>query len=120
MTQHPPAVDRLSVTPALESGDATFLAGFARQAGVVPRIWPGQPGVASPWVPCEAGCCLVLVPPRAGGAAGQWLRFLIEQFLGDDHRVDGWVNVLGPLGRGSSLLIVEAGVVFEGELGDVS
>lgn len=114
MTQHPPAVDRLSVTPALESGDAAFLAGFARQAGAVARIWPGQPAVASPWRACDRGCCLVLVPQGANvDTAGQWLRFLIDEFLGDAHRVDGWIGVPGPRGR-ESLLIVEASDVFEG------
>ena len=121
MTQHPPNGDRLTITPALDSGDVTFLAGFARLAGRVARIWPGQPAVPSPWVPCESGCCLVLVPTRAvAEAAGQWLRFLIAEFLGDSHRVDGWVSVPGPLGRASTLLIVEAGDVFEGELEDVA
>lgn len=115
MTQHPPAVDRLSVTPALEPGDAEFLAGFARKPGAVAQIWRGQPGVPSPWVPCDAGCCLVLRPLAATvDAAGQWLRFIITEFLGDAHRVDGWIGVPGPLGRGASLLIVEAGDVFEG------
>lgn len=115
MTQHPPAVDRLSVTPALEPGDAAFLSGFARQAGAVARIWPGQPAVASPWIPCDRGCCLVLLPHGANvDTVGQWLRFIITEFLGDVHRVDGWIGVPGQLGRGSCLLIVEAGDVFEG------
>ncbi|UUZ60517.1 hypothetical protein [Nocardioides sp. B-3] len=115
MTQHPPADHRLSVTPALEPGDAAFLAGFARQPGAMARIWPGQPAVASPWVPCDQGCCLLPVPRGANvDTAGQWLRFIIREFLGDAHRVDGWVGVAGPLGRGACLLIVEAGDVFEG------
>ena len=116
MTQHEPAGARLGLTPALDSGDGAFLAGFSRHGtGRVARIWPGQPAVPSPWVPCAAGCCLVLVPPRAGWeAAGQWLRFLIAKFLSEGHRVDGWVEVPGPVGRGSSLLIVEGGDVFEG------
>lgn len=119
MTQHRPAGDRLALTPALDAGDGTFLAGFSRQAGRVARIWPGQPAVPSPWVPCPDGCCLVLVPTRASSeAAGQWLRFLIAEFLGGSHRVDGWIDVPGPVGRGSSLLIVEADDVFEGDLGE--
>jgi len=118
MTQHRPAGDRLTLNPALDAGDATFLAGFSRHAtGRVARVWPGQPAVPSPWVPCDSGCCLLLVPTRAiGQAAGQWLRFLIAEFLDDSHRVDGWVSVPAPLGRASTLLIVEAGEVFEGEL----
>jgi hypothetical protein len=60
----------------------------------------------------------VLVSTRAvAEAAGQWLRFLITEFLGESHRVDGWVSVPGPLGRASTLLIVEAGDVFEGSTG---
>lgn len=114
--QHPPTDDRLTVTPPLEAGDVEFLAGFARRAGAVARIWPGQPGLPSPWVPCDAGCCLVLATSRPGQeVAGQWLRFLITEFLVDRHRVDGWVRVPPPLvGPGASLLIVEAGDVFEG------
>jgi hypothetical protein len=119
MTQHPPTGDRLTLTPALDPGDVTFLAGFSMLAGRVARIWPGQPAVPSPWAPCDSGCCLVLVPTRAvSEAAGQWLRFLIAEFLGGSHRVNGRVSVPGSLGRASMLLIVEAGDVFEGELGD--
>ena len=116
MTQHPPAADRLNLTPRLEAGDAEFLAGFSRRAGAVARIWPGQPGAPSPWVPCEEGCCLVLVATHtATEVVGQWLRFLMAEFLGDRHRVDGWVTVPSPpSGPGESLLIVEAGDVFEG------
>jgi hypothetical protein len=118
MTHHPPCGDRLRVAPALEAGDVAFLAGFSRQAGMVARIWPGQPAVPSPWVPCDDGCCLVLQPTRtAVAAAGQWLRFLMTEFLADRHRVDGWLEVPGPFGRGSSLMIVEAGDVFEGTTG---
>ena len=119
MTQHPPAGPRLTLTPSLDVGDVEFLTGFSRHAGRVARIWPGQPAVPSPWVPCAAGCCLVLVPPHGGGeAVGQWLRFLVTEFFGAAHRVDGWLDVPGPLGRGSTLLIVEAGDVFVGEVGD--
>ncbi len=130
MTHDTSSGDRLAISPALEAGDAEFLAGFARRAvrarGDVPpgadrvvRIWPGQPAVASPWVPCARGCCLLLRSHRLGSeAVGQWLRFLIAEFLADDHRVDGWVEVPATIGRGSSVLIVEAGDVFEGELDD--
>jgi hypothetical protein len=117
MIQHPPTGDRLTLTPALDAGDVEFLTGFSRHAGRVARIWPGQPVVPSPWVPCDGGCCLVLVPTRAvAEAAGQWLRFLISEFLGDGHLVDGWISIPGPIGRAAVLLIVEAGDVFEGEL----
>lgn len=112
----------LSITPALEDGDAAFLAGFARHpSGRVARIWPGQPAVPSPWVPCAEGCCLVLASPCIGvDTAGQWLRFLIAEFLDDRHQVNGWVVVPGVLGRRPVLLIVETGEVFEGELADTS
>ena len=123
MTQHVPLGQRLSVTPALDAGDVTFLTGFSRHAGQVSRIWPGQPAAPSPWVPCASGCCLRLVPSVGGEVVGQWLRFLITEFLGDRHRVDGWLDVPGPLERAaavSTVLIVEAGEVFEGEMGDVS
>ena len=111
---------RLRVSPALDASDGAFLAGFTRDAGGgVTRIWPGQPAVASPWVPCVEGCCLVLAASRTRvEAVGQWLRFLISEFLGDRHRIDGCIEVPGPLGRGPVLLIVEGSEVFEGELSE--
>lgn len=118
MTHHARTGDRLSLTPALDAGEAAFLAGFGRRRGQVARIWPGQPAVPSPWIPCDEGCCLVLA--AASVAAGQWLRFLIAEFLGESHQVDGSLDVPGPFGLGASLLIVEGGEVFEGELGDAS
>lgn len=121
MTQHSPHGNQLRLTPALDVGDREFLAGFSPQPGAVARIWPGQPAVPSPWAPCERGCCLVLVPTRsAAEGAGQWLRFIVGEFLEDRHRLDGRVEVPGIRGRGSTLVIVEAGEVFEGEvdLGD--
>ena len=113
-----PTDARLSITPAIGASDVAFLAGLSRQpSGRVARIWPGQPAVPSPWVPCAEGCCLVLASPRARvDTAGQWLRFLIVEFLSDRHQVSGWVVVPGVTGRRPLLLIVEAGEVFEGEL----
>ncbi len=129
---HEPSPCRLTITPQLDGSDVRFLAGFSRHAvsahsGVRPapaarlvrvaRIWPGQPGVPSPWVPCADGCCLVLVSsPVAPEAAGQWLRFLLAEFLTDDYRLDGWAEVPDTLGTRSGLLIVEGRDVFEGEL----
>ena len=126
-----PTDTRLSISPAIEASDAAFLAGFSRHAisshgqgasspaNWVARIWPGQPAVPSPWVPCAGGCCLVLASTHARvDTAGQWLRFLIAEFLGEQHRVSGWVEVPGVMGRRPVLLIVEAGEVFEGELAD--
>jgi hypothetical protein len=111
---------RLRISPALDASDTAFLAGFARHCGGgVSRIWPGQPAVPSPWVPCVRGCCLVLATSRTRvEAVGQWLRFLITEFLGDRHRLDGCIEVPGPLGRRPVLLIVEQGEVFEGELSE--
>ena len=66
---------------------------------------------------------LLVVAVVGGEVVGQWLRFLIAEFLGDRHRVDGWLDVPVPLERAaavSTVLIVEAGEVFEGEVGDVS
>lgn len=120
MTQHPTGGPRLNVTPSLDAGDVTFLTSFSRHAGQVSRIWPGQPAVPSPWVPCPSGCCLLLVPPARGDVAGQWLRFLITEFLAERHRVDGRLDVPAPVGRPSTVLIVEAGEVFQGEVGDAS
>lgn len=123
MTHHASGGPRLRVTPALDAGDVTFLTGFSRHAGKVSRIWPGQPAVPSPWIPCASGCCLTLVPPADGEVVGQWLRFLITEFLGERHRVDGWLDVPGPPERAataSTVLIVEAGEVFQGEVGDAS
>ncbi len=121
----------LRVAPALDAGDAAFLAGFSRHAvpshgqqprpdvGAVTRIWPGQPAVASPWVPCADGCCLALAPARVGvDAAGQWLRFLIAEFLGARHHVVGRVEVPGGRGRRSLLIMVEGNDVFEAESGE--
>ncbi len=123
---------RLTIAPALEAGDVAFLAGFSRHAipahgdaappvttrlARVARIWPGQPAVPSPWVPCAAGCCLVLAsPPPGPEAVGQWLRFLLAEFLTDDYRLDGRVEVVGGLGTRSILLIVEGRDMFEGDL----
>ncbi|PUA82414.1 hypothetical protein [Nocardioides currus] len=117
MTLHHPDQNRLAVTPALDARDVEFLSGFSPQGSRIARIWPGQPAVPSPWRPCPEGCCLVIVPTRAVvTSAGQWLRFLVGELIGDRHRVDGWVRIPGPPGRAGVLLIVEQGEVFEGEL----
>jgi hypothetical protein len=104
----------LSVDPPLTAEEVAFLAGFGRAAvpahaggarDVPPlrRVWPGQPGSWSPWVPCRDGCCLVLGPRSHPDDAAVWLRFLVSRFLKTrtrdradapdgltfDHRVDG-------------------------------
>ena len=105
----------LFVDPPLNAAEVAFLAGFGRAAvpahgggarDVPPlrRVWPGQPGSWSPWVPCRDGCCLVLGPRAHPDDAAVWLRFLLSRFLKPrtrdrcpdapdgltfDHRVDG-------------------------------
>ena len=110
-----PPAERLRVTPALDPSDAAFLAGFARQPITAHRVWPGQPAVPSPWVPCDEGCCLLLVPTRSRlDAAGQWLRFLVSEFLCGRHGLDGCVQVPAILGQRRVVLIAEGERVFEG------
>lgn len=128
--------DRLAISPPIDPGDVDFLAGFSRHRAVahrpdrdsarplvedagrgrVARIWPGQPAVASPWVPCRAGCCLVLVGHPAEAAA-QWLRFLIGAFLAG-HALVGEVAIPAWPGRSPSLVIAEGREVFEGIFDD--
>lgn len=124
----PPARgERLEVRPPLAPDDVVFLAGFGRHpvhdhAGErlglparVPRIWPGQPAGACPWVPCAHGCCLRLGGRTGVAAAAAWLRFLLAEFLDATHELDGTVEVPGP-GRARAVLIVDRTDVFEGEL----
>ncbi|QIK74332.1 hypothetical protein [Nocardioides piscis] len=136
MNEHEEPSTRLSISPPLDEGEVMFLAGFSREpvpghgghgpdeqdrggGGRPARIWPGQPAAPSPWVPCRGGCCLVLAAPRPGiTVAGQWLRFLLEEFLPQPGRLSGWVLVVGTPGRRPGLLMVERGDVFEGQLGD--
>lgn len=124
-------MERVHVAPPVDASGVGFLAGFSRHAvprhgseassvtgpGVVTRTWPGQPAVPSPWVLCAQGCCLVLVGAAAGrgAAAGQWLRFLLAEFLGG-HHLTGVLEVPGPVGGTRILLIVEGDDVFEGEV----
>lgn len=123
-----PRRERLHVAPVLDRSEIVFLAGFGRapvqdHAGhrvesrdAVARIWPGQPAVACPWVPCAEGCCLHVAATALPGVAAQWLRFLLEEFLEPDHSVSGTVEVSSAAGRVRSLLIVESNEVFEGDL----
>jgi hypothetical protein len=126
--QRVPRRERLRVGPALDRSEVVFLAGFGRvpvrdhdgqhveSRETVARIWPGQPAVACPWVPCADGCCLHVTPTALPGVAAQWLRFLLEEFLEPDHAVSGTVEVSSAAGRIRSLLIVESNEVFEGDL----
>lgn len=108
---------RLRVTPALDSSDAAFLRTFCRHPIVAHHIWPGQPAVASPWLPCEEGCCLLLVPTHFRlEVAGQWLRFLVSEFLCGRHSLEGSVQLPAAPGRPPAVLIAEGDHVFEGEV----
>jgi hypothetical protein len=119
--------EHVSVRPRLDRSEVVFLAGFGRQPvrfhngrsvevrDRVARIWPGQPALSSPWVPCARGCCLEVSPSQVPGAAAQWLRFLIETFLAPRHRVNGSADVGAPRGRPAGLVIVDDNDVFEGE-----
>ena len=117
MTQHAPTGDRLRVTPSLEVGDREFLAGFSRSPARSRGSGRGSRPCRRPGRPASRGAVCVLVATRSAvEAAGQWLRFMIGEFLGDRHHLDGRLVVPGLRGRGSTLLIVEAGEVFEGEV----
>lgn len=131
-----PGDGRLRVRPALDRGEVSFLAGFGpvpvpdHPTGLpgassahppsaqdpVRRIWPGQPAVPCPWVPCADGCCLQVRPTALPGVAAQWLRFWLTEFLEPRHAVSGCVEVCSAAGRVRSVLLVEHGEVFEGDL----
>lgn len=67
------------VEPPLGVVEVELLRGLAGR-GEVRRIWPGQPGPRSPWVPCDDGCCLVAAQRPASDLA-DWLRFLVRELL---------------------------------------
>lgn len=135
-THRVPRRDRLRVSPALDPGEVSFLAGFgpapvpdhrdrlpggasahgSRAPAPVRRIWPGQPAVPCPWVPCAEGCCLHVAATALPGVAAQWLRFWLAEFLEPRHAVSGCVEVSSAAGRIRSVLMVERGEVFEGDL----
>lgn len=108
MTEPTTAPRTLRIDPPLNAEEVAFVAGFGRSAvpphrggrrapgDVVPlrRVWPGRPAPWSPWVPCAAGCCLVLVRPEGGAGedaekAAAWLRFLVAHFLKPRGRARG-------------------------------
>ncbi len=107
------------VQPPLVPDEVELLAGLAGAGSVVRRLWPGQPGPRSPWVPCESGCCLV-PEERSGVDPVVWLRFLLREVLAPQardararaervglpggHRLEGRVLLSG--GRQSRLLSV--------------
>jgi hypothetical protein len=108
-----PSGRSVRVTPVLEREDRDFLTGFAARPGQVRRVWPGQPRHASPWVPCDAGCCLLLSRAIAPvGLVGAWLRWLSETFL-TDHLLSGRVEV--PVRGGwTEVVLAEGTEIVEG------
>jgi hypothetical protein len=76
----------LRVSPPLDPSEVELLAGLAGADRVVRRVWPGQPGPRSPWVPCDRGCCLA-VEPRVGVDPVVWVRFLLKELLAPQARV---------------------------------
>lgn len=98
------------VRPPLAPSEVELVSGVAGVGPALRRVWPGQPGRRSPWLPCAGGCCLVAEEwPGADPAA--WLRFLVREVLAPQarepreraerlglpggHRVDGRVLLDG-------------------------
>lgn len=76
--------ERIAVEPPLDREEAALVGGLAGVGRGPRRVWPGQPGRRSPWLPCVDGCCLVLeTRPPSGSATdpATWLRFLIREVL---------------------------------------
>ena len=76
--------ERITISPPLDPDESRLVGGLAGVGEGPRRVWPGQPGSRSPWLPCADGCCLVLEarPHRGGRAApAAWLRFLIREVL---------------------------------------
>ena len=76
--------ERITVTPPLDDAESAVVGGLAGVGDGPRRVWRGQPGRRSPWLPCVDGCCLVLeARPRLGSEAdpAAWLRFLIREVL---------------------------------------
>ena len=107
---HPDRSQVLRVQPPLVPQEVELLAGLAGAGRAVRRLWPGQPGPRSPWVPCESGCCLI-AEERSGVDPVVWMRFLVKEVLAPQareararaervglpggHRVDGRVLLSG-------------------------
>jgi len=103
----------VTVRPPLDAPEAEVVAGLAGAGPGPRRLWPGQPGPRSPWVPCAGGCCLVL-EERSRGEPADWLRFLLREVLAPTaraareraervgltgaHRLTGRVSLDGVLG----------------------
>ena len=102
----------VAVQPPMAAPEAELVAGLAGVGPGPRRVWPGQPGRRSPWVPCSAGCCLVS-RSWPGADPVEWLRFLVRELLAPqarepreralrlglpgDHRVDGVLLLDGVL-----------------------
>jgi hypothetical protein len=101
----------LAVRPPLAAREIGLVAALAGVGPGPRRVWPGQPGRRSPWLPCSGGCCLV-VEPWPGVDPAEWLRFLLREVLAPQarecreraarlglpggHRVEGRVELGGP------------------------
>ena len=70
----------VAVRPPLDAREVDLVAGLAGAGPGVRRVWPGQPGLRSPWRPCERGCCLVADERPEADRVG-WLRFLVREIL---------------------------------------
>lgn len=117
---------RIVVEPALDASMREILGGLARVGDGPRRLWPGQPGRRSPWLPCDSGCCLSLegrLSADPGDDPATWLRFLIREVLAPraagpraradrlglsvTHRLDGRV-LLDPDGHRPRLVVVSS------------
>jgi hypothetical protein len=102
----------VTVRPPLVAREVELLAGLAGVGSGPRQVWPGQPGLRSPWLPCSGGCCLV-AEQRPGADPVAWLRFLVREVLAPQareprertrrlglpggHRVEGRVLLDGPV-----------------------
>jgi hypothetical protein len=77
--------DVVTVRPPLAAHEVELVAGLAGVGPGPRRVWPGQPGRRSPWLPCSGGCCLA-IEPRRGADPVEWLRFLVREVLAPEAR----------------------------------
>jgi hypothetical protein len=122
---HPALKRSVTVDPPLDAEEIDLLRSLAG-VGVVRRIWPGQPGPRSLWLPCGGGCCLV-AQHRPASDLTAWMRFLLRELLAPraaasvrrttelglpgGHLVQGEVEV--KVGVVSRLVVVKANRVTE-------
>ena len=122
---HPDLKRSVTVEPPLEAHEIELLRSLAG-VGLVRRIWRGQPGSRSPWLPCGGGCCLV-AQHRSARDLAVWMRFLLRELLSPrttasvsraaaagllgGHRVSGQVEVKA--GATSRLVVVRSNRVTE-------